>query len=337
MTEKSWFWSGQVTGDALDAPYSADEWTDVMRKLLLKDRTTQGYIEAFDNELAVTNPSGSTIRVATGAALVDGSFYESDANVDNSIATPAASTRIDRIVLRKSWASQTVRVTIITGVEGGGVPSLTQTDGVTWDIALAQASITTGGAITMTDVRVLARTPLSPAGTPAMVEIETINGDGVITTFDFQNIPTTPYKNLLILGQGRIDTAVLEATLSVRFNNDSGANYILQNISGANAVAAAAVLTGQTEIDIGFITGASGIANHASYFQIYISNFLTTTFFKNLLSDNGHLPNATAADFDLVKTGGLWEDATAINRITLINSSVGALITGSIATLYGIE
>lgn len=337
MTEKSWFWSGEVAGDATDAPYSADEFTDVMRKLLLKDRTDQGYIEGFTNELVVSNPAGNTIRVATGAAVVDGNFYESDANVDNVIATPGGATRIDRVVLRKSWAAQTVRVTIITGIEGGGAPALVQVDGTTWDIPLAQVSITVAPAITITDERVLARTPLSPVGIPAMVEIETINGDGVITTFDFQNIPATPYKNLFIIGQGRIDTAALEATLSVRFNNDAGANYGDQNVSGANAVAGAAAQTGQNEIDIGFVTGATGSANHASNFAIWISNYVQTSFFKNLLSDNGHLPNLTVADYDIVKTGGIWLSTVAINRITLLNSSAGAFITGSVATLYGVE
>jgi len=70
------------------------------------------------------------------------------------IPSPTVSTRIDRIVLRKSWVAQTVRITRIEGIEGGGAPALTQTDGTTWDIPLYQVSITTGGNITLTDERV---------------------------------------------------------------------------------------------------------------------------------------------------------------------------------------
>jgi hypothetical protein len=57
------------------------------------------------------------------------------------------------VVLRVAWAAQTVRITRIAGTEGAGLPALTQTPGTTYDVPLASASITTGGAITVTDAR----------------------------------------------------------------------------------------------------------------------------------------------------------------------------------------
>lgn len=335
MTEKSWYWPGIVTGDAGDAPYDDDEFSDIWRKLFQRDRTLQGIIEGYENELAVTNPAGNTIRVATGAALVDGKFYETDANVDNVIATPGALTRIDRVVLRKDFAAQTVRVVILTGIEGGVVPALTQNDGVTWEIPLAQVSITVAPVITITDERNNARTPLAPAAVPAMQRIESIVGDGVITTFDFQNIPAD-FTSLLIVGTGRILTAVLEADLQLRFNNDAGANYHRQRLLGSNAVAAANAVVSQTEIDVGFITGANGVANHVSQFEILIANYVQATFFKTAFSSIAHIPSATAADFDAGHFAGVWENIAAINRITLLNSSAGAIIAGTEATLYGL-
>lgn len=157
MAETSKPWSGQVTGDA--GPYSDDDWSDIWRKLFCTDRTTQGVIPGYVNELACTSPGANTLRVATGAALVDGKFYESTANVDVTIPTPVTSTRIDRVVLRKSWAAQTVRVTRIAGAEGGAAPAVTQNDGTTWDLYLCQVSITTLGAMTITDERQFLRTP----------------------------------------------------------------------------------------------------------------------------------------------------------------------------------
>lgn len=94
------------------------------------------------------------VTVSTGRALAYGQRHEADASVVVTVAIPASATRIDRIVLRKAWAAQTVRITRIAGVEGSGVPpALTQTAGVVWDTPLWRASITTGGAITMTDER----------------------------------------------------------------------------------------------------------------------------------------------------------------------------------------
>ncbi len=335
MTEISFFWGGRTVGDATSAPYDSDEFLDVMRKMLMRDRTLQGIINSFNNELAVSNPAGNTIRVATGAALVDGSFYENDANDDTVISTPAGATRIDRVVLRKSWALQTVRIAFLTGVEGGGVPALTQTDNVTWEIPLAQVSITTGDVITITDERVDTRTPLAPTTLPAMVLIEEINGDGVITSFDFSSIPTT-FSHLLLIGSGAIATAVLEATLLLRFNADAGANYNHQRLRGANVTVTATGTAGDTEIEAGFIVGSSGVANHASGFRILITGYKQTTLFKSALCENAHIPNNTVANFDVQHTMGLWRNAATINQVTLLNSSGGAIITGSKASLYGL-
>lgn len=160
MTERSLYWGGTTIGDASLAPYDNDEFSDILRKLFIADRTIHGVVMGYLNELAVTG-TATPVSVGTGAAFLDGNFYEADAAVTVAIPTPAASTRIDRIVLRKDFAGQTIRVTRIAGVEGGSAPALTQSDGVTWDISLATVSITTGGVITVTDTRVALTIPLS--------------------------------------------------------------------------------------------------------------------------------------------------------------------------------
>lgn len=150
MAQTSMFWDGTSTGDA--GPYSGDTFSDFIRKLFIEDRTQQGVIEGYANELVVTG-STSPIHVNTGAALVDGKFYENTASVDFTVTTPA-STRIDRVVLRKDFTNQTIRLALITGTIGSGSPpALTQTDGTTWEIPLYQVSINNSGIITLTDER----------------------------------------------------------------------------------------------------------------------------------------------------------------------------------------
>jgi len=150
MAEISLPWSGTVTGDA--GPYSDDNWSDMYRKLFTNDRTDEGVLKNYANQLEITGAT-SPISVNTGAAFVDGKFYENDAAASVVVPSPTVSTRIDRIVLRKGWVAQTVRITRIEGIEGGGAPALTQNDGTTWDIPLYLVTITTGGAITLTDQR----------------------------------------------------------------------------------------------------------------------------------------------------------------------------------------
>lgn len=157
MAESSAPWAGIVTGDA--GPYSDELWADIWRKLFVVDRTTQGVIRGYANELIVAGAT-SPVSVATGAGIVDGKFYESDTPVSVVIPTPAGATRFDRITLRKSWSAQTVRVTRIAGTEGGGVPALVQSDGVTWDIPLASIEAKITGTTTVTDLRKYILTPL---------------------------------------------------------------------------------------------------------------------------------------------------------------------------------
>lgn len=337
MTETSFYWADEAVGDGSLSPYDNDEFSDIWRVLFQRDRTTQGYIEGHLNELIVTNPSANNIEMDTGAALVDGKYYTTDdeAVTTASIATPAVATRIDRVVLRKSWAAQTVRFTIITGVEGAGVPAITQTDGVTWDVPIAQVSITTGAVITITDERSAARTPLAESTSSAGLQhIETLTGNGASGTLDFSNIPTT-FRHLFIIGQILLDGAVVDADVNIRFNNDSGANYNEQDILGINATPTATAATGQTEANVGTFPGASATANHVGQLQLHIAAYKDTDLFKTFVGQFNSLPDNTVANFDAGAVSGLWEDTTAIDQIELLSSS-GNFETGTSVSLYGI-
>lgn len=152
MAEKSIFWTTGATGDGASS-YTQAEVIRWMRQMWLGDNTDEGVQKNYENELSA---SGATTPVVinTGAAVVYGFPYWNTTTVNVAIPTPAGSTRVDLIVLRADWTAQTVRITRIAGTEGAGPPALTQTDGVLWDLPLWQASITTGGAITLTDQRV---------------------------------------------------------------------------------------------------------------------------------------------------------------------------------------
>ena len=87
--------------------YDANEWAWLYRLLFTTDPTTQGVVPSFESELAVTNPAGSTIRMASGAALVQGHGYmnhnaltpSSASNVDFLVAAPTGSATRDDIVV----------------------------------------------------------------------------------------------------------------------------------------------------------------------------------------------------------------------------------------------
>lgn len=150
MAELSLPWANNGIGDGQS--YDDDEWSDWQRKLWQSDRTVQGVVPGYANELLVSNPAGVTIRVATGAAFVDGKFYENDANVDNSITAPGAGSNYYTVVLQKDWAAQTVRIALL-GPDASSPPTVTQTDGTLWEISIATVQITSGSVVTVTDKR----------------------------------------------------------------------------------------------------------------------------------------------------------------------------------------
>lgn len=150
MAETSLPWANNGVGDGQS--YTDDEWSDWQRKVFQSDRTVQGVIANYADELEVTNPAGVTIRVSPGAALVDGKFYETDDDVDNTVVAPGGGSNFYRVVLAKDWAAQEIRVDLL-GPDNSSPPTVTQTDGTLWEISLATIEIDSGGIITITDTR----------------------------------------------------------------------------------------------------------------------------------------------------------------------------------------
>lgn len=230
MTETSVPWGGTILGDA--GPYSDDVWSDIWRKWFTRDRTDQGVLRINLNELIVTGVA-SPVAVASGSAIVDGKFYESDASVNVVIPTPAGATRIDRIVLQKDFVAQTVRIARVAGAEGGGAPALTQIDGTTWEISLAQASITIGGVITITDERTFLDSTVSIRERVAVLEVFGFrNNETVVTGDDAGRLPIPPAIDgrRLSFIRAKVKTAPSGGTVTIQIFNIDGAVDILSTL-----------------------------------------------------------------------------------------------------------
>lgn len=178
MTEASFPWDGNsASGGAGDCgPYAANTWDDLYRFLMTGDQhASEGILAGVGGELAVTGTS-SPVAVADGAAMVNGKFYKNTASVDVAVPTPSTATRIDRIVLQADYTAQTVRIARVAGSEGGAAPAVTQSDGVTWVISLAQVSITTAGVIAVTSERVAIDQQRMP-GEIVMMNVTTVDAN----------------------------------------------------------------------------------------------------------------------------------------------------------------
>lgn len=330
MTETSFFWDGEITGDAILAKYSADAYQTLWQKLFTRG-DSEGILNNVLNELVVAGTSGG-VSVGTGQALVDGTFYETDAAVSVTIPTPVTDPRIDRIVLRKDWILKTVVIGRLAGTENASptAPALTQTALTLWEIPLAQALITTAGVITVTNENQICQTRLAPA--IGMQEIATKVGDGVSSSINFAGIPET-FKHLLLMGNLSQTSASFNAA-SILFNNDSTvANYnrsLLLNFSGS------AVGSGNTSTPMALYTIGRDRddVSRTNGIKIYFANYANTVFYKTALASENGIPNETVLDFSIQRESALWKNTNAIHTINITASDPFADET--ILTLYGL-
>jgi len=187
MTQKSLHWDGASLGDADTLTVNAADgigwrlgntdyespFVDLALRMILNGTGNRGVLKGWANELACAGVA-TPVTVATGGAIVYGMPYENTLiPVNVVVPTPTNDTRYDYIVLRRDWTAQTIRITRIVGVEGGGIPALTQSPAPSgtgvYDVPLATLSIDIAGAITVTDAR-------------EWIEMTTIPQDDIFTT-----------------------------------------------------------------------------------------------------------------------------------------------------------
>jgi hypothetical protein len=165
MSEFSYDWTTVAAGAVGDQQLNSSGYTQAMaadiKKIMGAVMGFEGVAPNYLNQLVATVTGANTIQIDTGAALVDGHPYKNSAAVSVTIpsAVGAGNTRIDRVVLRCSWAGFTVRVTRIAGTDAASpsAPGITQVSGTTYDIKICQVLVNTSGTCTITDERVTAQ------------------------------------------------------------------------------------------------------------------------------------------------------------------------------------
>jgi hypothetical protein len=151
MTQRSLFWDGVALGDC--GPYTSAHFHDRLLRSITGCTGDLGVLVNWLDGLEVTGGT-SPINVASGAAIVYGTFFESDTAVSLAVSTPAEGySRYDIVVVRRDASTQTARIGLVQGVGGGGVPTLTQDPEGTYEIPLAQLYISDAGVITVADLR----------------------------------------------------------------------------------------------------------------------------------------------------------------------------------------
>lgn len=152
MSERSIFWTTGTSGDGA-SPYTQADLFSWLKRTLIRSVTTEGVHPGVGGELAPT-VSSNTVTIAAGAALVNGIPYENTSPLAVVIPVPTLGTTGHRIVLRADYSAHTVRITHLASNDGVAViPNKEQADNTRWDIDVCSLTITTGGVISLTDLR----------------------------------------------------------------------------------------------------------------------------------------------------------------------------------------
>lgn len=115
-----------------------------------------GVLQAELNKLQVyADSTGMQVKVKTGAAWIQGHYYESSAEEILPIATAnATNPRIDRIILRLNWTDNTIGLAVLQGTPAASptAPAVTR-NFAQWELSLAQVRVN-AGVITITAANV---------------------------------------------------------------------------------------------------------------------------------------------------------------------------------------
>lgn len=172
-----------------------------------------------------------------------------------------------------------------------------------------------------------------PAVLPVRIS-ETVVTGSVAANIDLTSIPGT-YRHLLLLLYARGDTAATTTTVLLRLNNDSGANYDLQTLSGNAAAAAASESFAATSVNMGGMPAASAGSNLFNQYAITVLSYADATSEKLLRSNMARKIGTASGNLLIDDRLGAWRSTAAITRITL-TPGAGNFAIGTVATLYGV-
>jgi hypothetical protein len=159
--------------------------------------------------------------------------------------------------------------------------------------------------------------------------IATANGTGSSATLTFSSIPST-YQHLQIRFNG---LSTSNATLTMRYNSDTGSNYAVHYLFGNGSSAGAGAETTQTLMNLYGSVPLAAASSQTGTSIIDILDYANTNKYKTQRALSAYDSNGSGFVFF---NSGLWQSTSAITSITL-TANAGNWTTTTTAALYGIK
>lgn len=164
----------------------------------------------------------------------------------------------------------------------------------------------------------------------AFESIATATLSTTTTDITLTSIPST-YQHLQLRILTRASNASVDRVITLRVNSDSGSNYAQHYLDADGSTVSASASASTTSM---LFTKTAGNSATASVYGVAIVDFVdyaSTSKYKTIKTLGGFDNNGAG---NLILSSGLWQSTTAINSITVRNTS---FLSGSTIALYGIK
>jgi hypothetical protein len=146
---------------------------------------------------------------------------------------------------------------------------------------------------------------------------------------------TSIFKDLLLVVQARSTTAATNDTLNLRFNNDSGANYdVEEQHASAGTVGSSEAVAATQAFQANTVPAASVAAGIFSQTSIEIANYTGTTAQKTVNTRHSGKTGTASGNITVSQVSAFWRSTAAITRLSLF-LTLGSFELGTRITLYG--
>jgi hypothetical protein len=155
-------------------------------------------------------------------------------------------------------------------------------------------------------------------------------GSGTASSIDFTSIPST-YTDLIVRMSTRAVATSNFPNTRVRFNSDTGSNYVYRRLYGTGVAAGSDTAT-ETGAMIGNTNGSDSTTNVFAITEFYIPNYAGSNQ-KTLVSQTASENNGATAYIFLM--ANRWNNTSAITSMSIYSDYNFAQY--STAYLYGIS
>ncbi len=215
------------------------------------------------------------------------------------------------------------------GVVCGGTTSTAALQSVA--VGTVGQFLASAGASALPAMRAIAASDL-PAGSWTLLDSSILVASQSSVTFS--SIAGT-FRNLKVISQVKSDKAgVTLATVAIRFNGDTGANYNSQLLRVTNTSVSGSINTGQTSGLVCDCQAALAAGNWAAQFEMTIASYAKTTFNKMAVSTTSSLFSTGSASLSQLWVSS-WNNTAAITSMVFYEAGGANFIAGSEFYLYG--